>query len=103
MHQSFTSDCRILVGNTGGERRTDKGLSALPLINKSKDLQALLNGGQYITGSERAKRPMDDLPEDTLHIPRDADVTDLVPNDVLATEPVPSPRARERGPEDPRR
>ena len=55
----------------------------------------------FIAGvRERAKRPMDDLPDETLRIPRDADVTDLIPNDVLATEPLPPPRARgsERGP-----
>ena len=51
---------------------------------------------------ERAKRPMDDLPSETLRIPRNADVTDLIPNDVLSTEPLPPPRVRGRGPEAPK-
>jgi hypothetical protein len=59
----------------------------------------------FVAGArERAKRPMDDLPADTLRIPRDADVTDLIPSDVLATEPIPpTRRAQELGPEDQRR
>jgi hypothetical protein len=51
---------------------------------------------------ESAKRPMDDLPAETLRIPRDADVTDLIPSDVLATEPLPPPRARRRGRDTPK-
>jgi hypothetical protein len=45
---------------------------------------------------ERAKRPMDDLPAKTIRIPRDADVTDLIPSDVMATEPLPG-RRKTRG------
>jgi hypothetical protein len=56
-----------------------------------------------ITGlRERAKRPMDDVPEKTLRIPRDADVTDLIPSDVLATEPLPPRAGRRRGREAPK-
>ena len=41
---------------------------------------------------ERAKRPMDDIPEETVRIPRNADITDVIPDDIMATEPWPPPR-----------
>jgi hypothetical protein len=45
---------------------------------------------------ERAKRPMDDLPADTVRIPRNADITDVIPDDVMATEPLPPGTPRDR-------
>ena len=64
-----------------------------------QNLLALACAGLILVAGlrERAKRPMDDVPPDTVRIPLDADVTDLIPNDVLATEPLPGPRPRERG------
>src|SRR4051794_5913908 len=50
---------------------------------------------------ERAKRPMDDLPPETIRVPRDREATERVPPDADATERVPRDReATERVPPD---
>lgn len=49
---------------------------------------------------ERAKRPMDDLPAETLRLPPDADATQRIARDADLTEPLPD---RGSGPEPPPR
>jgi hypothetical protein len=47
---------------------------------------------------ERAKRPMDDLPEETLRIPRDRDRTERIPRDAERTERISAPPDSESAP-----